>query len=725
MNIRFPLLMTISVSFTAASALAQEAPAGKASSPRELTATQALLAEVVITARKKSAAEAAQDVPISLSAVSGQQVEAQFALDLTDIGRNMPNTRLDTASVFVGVANYSIRGMGFLSTIASAEPTVGVFVDDIYLGVNIGGAPSTYDVESVEVLRGPQGTLFGRNVTAGAVVMRSRRPTGEFGGNVRVNFGNGGKKTVAGSVETPITSTLAGKVFAQWNDQDGYYHNVALNNRFGAERDVFVRPMLRWRPTSDVDVVLTAEHGRTTGDGAPARLVDDPTTAVTRSGYLAPRGTNNLAIFVPSITKLTWNQAALEANGAIGAGTLTSVTGYRNVDYLGEVGNPYPPVMPRASSNGVKQAQYSQELRYAAKAFDNKLDYTIGAYYFQQWQEQKYINASPLLIPMGFLNNDAVSGFAQGDYEFIPTWFLTAGIRYNWEEKEAKVAKGNNCDLQFNCVFVFHDKTHWSEWTPKVGFTWKPQPGLLMYASWARGFRSGGYNIRVVAPSENPGPYDPETVDSYEVGAKTEFWDRRLRFNVSGFYNKYKDLQRTVFNPLINSNQIFNAASANIPGFEMDATLMPLEDFVLSASVGYVHARYDRFDLLDVNGDGRPDPDLAKGKQLLRAPDWTYAIQATYDYHLGDRGLITPRVAYSYTSKSPVNEGNTRWLSSYGLLDASLTYTAPNGAFKISAWGKNLTNKLYALTGSYSSFQGFTIYQSPPRTYGVELAYTF
>jgi iron complex outermembrane receptor protein len=179
-----------------------------------------------------------------------------------------------------------------------------------------------------------------------------------------------------------------------------------------------------------------------------------------------------------------------------------------------------------------------------------------------------------------------------------------------------------------------------------------------------------------------------------------------------------------VFNPLINSNQIFNAAAANIPGFEADATVMPIENFVIAASVGYVHARYKSFDLLDVNGDGKPDPGLAKGLQLLRAPDWTYAIQGTYDYRLGENGTVTTRVAYSYTSRQPVNEQNNRWLTAYGLLDASLTYTAPKGNFKVSAFGKNLTNKLYALTAAYTPTV-FTIYQSLPRTYGVEVSYNF
>src|SRR5690606_20965547 len=173
-----------------------------------------------------------------------------------------------------------------------------------------------------------------------------------------------------------------------------------------------------------------------------------------------------------------------------------------------------------------EQDQFSEELRFASQAFDGKLDYTVGVYYFEQKMDQQYrldLFGNPTFLTNGELDHETASAFAQGDYEFVPGVFLTAGLRYTWERKRAKIARGNNCDTAFNCTFPFRDSHEWNNLSPKLGLSWKITDDILAYASWTKGFRSGGYNTRTTGATESPGPYDEEIVRSYEVGLKSEF----------------------------------------------------------------------------------------------------------------------------------------------------------------------------------------------------------
>lgn len=694
------------------------------SAPR---ASQVLIENIVVTARKKSAGESAQDVPATLTAVSGDQLEAAFITDLTQLGNVMPNVNLDEAA-FPGIANYTIRGMGFNSTIASAEPTVGTFVDGVYLGVNHGSNLGLFDLESVEVLRGPQGTLFGRNVTAGAVVMRSRRPDGEFAGVVRMGLGSGGRQLIGGGVEGSLTDTLAGKIYAEFNARDGDFYNIHTRKDIGEEDSVFVRQIFAWRPTSTVDVTTILEHGKVDGEyGMLGRTLNDPTTHFYDLGAREPKGADKLELNTPGSTDLEWNQFTVEANWDIGPGTMTSVTGYRDVDYVSDGDGDGSAIDVAYGFVSVEQEQFSQELRYAGQLFNDRLDYVVGAYYFEQKLDNIYetiFYGSALQRPRGKIDHRTYSLFANGDYELAPEVYLTAGLRYDREKKDAEIARGvANCDADFNCFYDFVDSENWSSLTPKLGISWKPSADTLLYASWSKGFRSGGYNSRATAADEIPGPYDEEEVEAVEIGFKGDFFDGRARVNAALFHNRYSDLQRVISDDNLNFS-IRNAASATIEGAELELTFLPVDSLVLQASVGYQDATYDSFPGLDVDGDGAPDPHLAKGLQLIRAPEWTYSASATYDHSLGDAGSLVGRVSYIYTDDTPMNDANRYTLDAYELVDASLTWSSVDGKLSASLWGKNLTNEIYGLSGTTSSTFTF-IFQSLPRTYGAEVVYRF
>ncbi len=694
----------------------------------ERGAGHAFMEEVLVTARKKSTAERAQDVPISMSVVGGSQLEAAFVKDLTEVGMSMPNVRLDTVGAFPGVSNYTIRGMGFNSSISSVEPTVGLFVDGVYLGTNLGGSPDTLDLEAVEVLRGPQGTLFGRNVTGGAVLMRSRRPTGEFDSMIRLGLGSGERRSAAFMVEGSLTDTLAGKIFTQYNTRDGDFDNAIIGRKQGREGSIVARPILRWRPSAGVDITTILEHGKIYGDGPTVRVLNDPATLATGMGLLEPRGVEELTQNDPGRSDIEWNQVVLEANWNVGPGTIVSITGYRDVSYAAFGDTDGTPVDIARGYNWMKQHQFSEEIRYAGLALNDRLDYTVGVYYLEQELDQTYqvvLLGNSVQRSHGILDHRTASAFFQGDYTFAPGWSVTAGVRYTWEEKDVQSARTPDCDLSLNCTFSFIGRKSWNNTSAKLGLNWKVSDAVLAYASWTKGFRSGGFNIRTVGATESPGPYNEEIVKAYEVGLKTDFLNGRARVNVSAFHNKYDDLQRTVVDYLTLGNRIDNAASATVKGVELETQLVPIDDLVIRASAGYLDATYDSYDLLDVNLDGTPDPELAKGLYLVRAPKWTWSLAVTHDLSLGTAGSITTNVSYAYSDRTTMTDANSHWLDSYGLVDASVSWS-PMGSenLKVSVWGKNLTNEKYALTGSPSTLF-LVMYQSLPRTYGVQVDYRF
>jgi outer membrane receptor protein involved in Fe transport len=694
---------------------------GAAPRVEEGRGAQAMIEDIVVRARKKSNAERAQDVPIALTAVSGNQIEAMFATDLTDVGQTMPNVRLDDGGSFPGVSNYTIRGMGFNSTIASVEPTVGTFVDGIYIGATLGGLQDTLDLESVEVLRGPQGTLFGRNVTGGAVVMRSRRPTGEFGGVARAGFGSGGRKEVAAGVEGPISDTLSAKIFATYSDRHGDYDNITTREHHGAEETWAVRPILRWRPNSTTDITLIGEHGKTNGDGVASRVIDDPAQLLYQQGVREPAGgAEKLSINFRGDTRIRWDQAVLDANFDVGPGTITSITGYRDVSYFSTGDTDGSELEVARALNQMDQHQFSEELRFAGKAFDDRLDYTIGAYYLEQRIEQYYhvyfFGASNQRSG-GILNHKTWSVFAQGDFEFVPDVFFTAGGRYTWEKKSARNARTPDCDLDLNCTFSDSGSKVWKNFSPKIGLSWKATPDILVYASWTKGFRSGGYNIRTTGANELAGPYDEEVAKALEGGIKTEFLDGRARVNIAAFHNKFSGLQRTVNSGLVNF--IANVAAATVNGVEVESTVLPFEHLALTANVGYLDAKYDDYVLPGTNVN-------LKGKPLVRAPKWTYTFAATHDLNLGSVGVVTTRAAFSHSGRTPANDPGDYFAPAYDLLDASISWSpSPESGLKVSLWGKNLTNEKYALTATYVGTLFTNLYQALPRRYGLEATYKF
>lgn len=705
----------------------------------------AALEEVVVSAQKKGVAENAQDVPIAISAYSGDKVESMFAVNLVDIGLTAPNVNMSPQGTVPGVANFIIRGMGTAGqSIPSSDPAVGVVMDGVPFGIIYGVVTDLFDIESVEILRGPQGTLFGRNVTGGAVVMRSTRPTKEFAGQIQAVVGSHEQRELMGRISGPISERWGGKLAVLLKDRDGFYPNLTLGGRQGESRSKIVRPALSY--TGDTfDLSLIGEYGEVVGDGPSARnfflfgvsidpYADQTTTQSTRGR-----------------SDLEWQSVALETNHDLWNGKLTSVLGYRRIDQssFGDIdGAPNTVRFEFGDGSGLEQDQRSLEVRWAGDVSE-RVSLTAGVNLFDQdytYRERRLLIDAVDRRAVSSIDHFTAGVFAQADFSFAEKWTLTVGGRYSTEKKDAAIgvigdptATGNCANRSLNplegrasmsdCRAVFNDSEKWSNFSPKLGLTWRATEDVMAYASYSRGFRSGGYNVRFsdativtrpTNPASTPGPYDEEVVDAIEIGLKSELLARRVRLNVAVFHNKYDDLQRSANNQS-GVQTIFNAASATMKGVELDAVALVTDRLRVEANYGYVDAGYDSANYL-VAARGRP----ADTFKLQMVPESTVNVSAVYEHPIASAGSLAWRASFTHVDDTVADDFNFLPLKAYSLVDASVSFRNSNQNLKVSAYGRNLTDEVYFNFGFDNTAIGSrTMWLTPPRTWGVEVAYDF
>ena len=649
-----------------------------------------LIEEVVTTATKKSSAEAAQDVPVAISIIDREGLALRQTTDIEDLSYALPNVAFDGIGTGKGIANFSIRGLGVGGSIPSIDPTVGVFVDGIYLGVNYGVIADLMDLEAVEVLRGPQGLLFGRNVTGGAVLLRSRRPSGTFSGTASARVETGIDRRIAASVEGPLADgLLSARLSGQFRDDDGWFSNDAPGGgAVGADRTRQVRGIATLSPSEAFDVTLIHERGETDSDG--------PATQNRRRF-----GGFDFAIDEPGYSEIDWTHVIVEANRQVGFGNgrITNVFGWRAVEHdsLADIDSTTDPLFHLFAHTD--QSQVSNELRYSGR-LGERWEMTAGLYYFNQeirYRERRIVRGA-LGQPFGGVQDHRTGGlFMQHDFDLGRDWVLTLGARYTLEEKDVRVANpGVNaaCTRERGlCAFDFEDGDSWRNLTPKIGLQRWIAPSVQVYGYYTKGFRSGGYNLRNTSLTASPGPFDEERQNSFEAGLKSEFADRRARLNLAAFHNRVYGMQRQVTRADIRTGGVqvtANTADATIAGFEAEATALVGDRLTVNAFLGYTHGEYDKV-RYDLNGDGTTvgDEDL----KLPRLAKLSYGADATFRHRFGNGGLLTVRVGFAHRDDSEISDDNTGVLDAGDILDASIGY-APSDRLRFSLYGKNLLNEV-------------------------------
>lgn len=657
---------------------------------QEQAADDSAFGDIVVTATKRADAQNVQQVPFAVTAFGSKQLADQHVRTLDGLGYSAPNVQLDDVGTSPGYANFSIRGLGINSSIPSIDPTVGVFVDGVYMGISAGILFDTFDLEGVEVLRGPQGLLFGRNVTGGAVVVRTSTPGNELSVNARVAVETGLNKIASAVVSGPIvTDKLAAKIAVYYNDDDGWFYNKFNGNHdFGASRTLIVRSALRFTPTETLDIVGRYEHGRIRGDGA-----------VVSNFGLFPRESFGISVDEEGVTRNNWDQASLEANldTAFGDGKITNILAYRAYDGFVTSDIDSSPSYTFHADTLTRQHQWSNELRYAGTF--GRFDVTTGLYFFQQkidYVELRRLAGGALRISGGGIQHQKTLGaFFSTDWHATDTLTFNAGLRYSYERKRVRVANliGNLCDpvgLKGCTNYGFRDSKSWSDPTFRLGAQWQPDSATQLYGFFARGFRSGGYNFRNGNASVAPGPFDAEKQNSFEIGLKRDF-GRTLRLNLAAFHNTVLGMQREIITPVlpIGTTQVIrNSADLRLQGVEAEATLRPFKHLTLNGQFGYTSAKYKKI-FFDLTADGVINARDFALKPPRLSP-WTYGAAATFDHDLPNGGEFTARVSYAHRDASFSNDANTGVLTSANMIDLTAAYETPDGRWKFSIYGNNL-----------------------------------
>ena len=719
-----------------------------------------LMEEVQVTARKRAEAEKLQEVPVAATAYSGDQLEALQTRDLQSLAFKMPNVQLDDIGTVKNTANFTVRGLGVNSSIPSIDPTVGVFVDGMYMGVNAGVVTDMFDLEGIEVLRGPQGLLFGRNVTGGAVVIKTARPSEEFSSKFKVSTTDKLDTVVAASVNGAISERVNGRITAYYNDDQGWFENVYTgNDQAGASDTFFIRPSFNVELSESSELLVRMEHGRMDSAGVVAQnrgyestieMTPDGPAFRPNAPLLASLfgvsewdngdGSFEVAQNEEGYQEDEWTQVITEytQDVAFGDGTITNILAWREYSAIGLGDIDSLPITAFHANTSIDQSQLSNELRYAGRFGATAL--TTGLYWFSQdlaYYENRLLPLNGLDITGGGLqDHEAMGVFAQADVDLNESWVLTLGGRYSIEEKDAQVATINPvvtgstmCDLNGCAIYDFKDSESWSAFTPKVGLQWNLADNAQIYSFWTKGFRSGGYNMRNTGLLYQPGPTDQEEQTSFEIGGKADWFDGRVRTNMALFHNTIDDMQReeNLADPVFSVVQyIRNTADATIQGAEFEAMAAATDNLLFTFNVGYVDGQYDSV-RGDISGDGLVNDDDLK-LDIPRLAPWTYGVGVVHDLQLGNLGVLTSRLNLNHRDAAPYTDNNRGMLSEADMLDVSFGFVPDSGNYRVALFGKNVLDEVtegnntqlpVSLGGIGASFTPL----NKGRVMGVELTY--
>lgn len=645
-----------------------------------------LLEEVLTTASKRGDAEAASDFAGAINVLDGENLAARHLIDIEDLSFALPNVAFDGIGTGKGIANFSIRGAGVAGSIPSIDPTVGVFVDGMYLGVNYGVIMDLLDLEAVEVLRGPQGLLFGRNVVGGAVLLRARRPSGERNAQGSLRLETGLEKRASGSLEGAFADdAIRGRIAASFRDDSGWFENQSSSRKsVGAETSWVFRPVVTFRIGDDLDVTAIIERGSSDGDGPASQ------NRYRYQGF-------DFEIDEPGFSKVNWRHGIIEANRKVGNGTLTNVFAARAMHHesLADVDSTNDPVFHLWAFTD--QEQLSNELRYSG-TLHSRWHVTTGVYAFAQtidYRERRLIRRSWGRPFGGDQRHHTFGGFLSSDFELGDDWVASAGARYTVEKKSVDVATAGiaSCDVVFlACTYDFADDDTWRNITPMFALQHWVGERTHFYGRWTRGFRSGGYNLRNTSPVGLPGPFDEEKQDAFEAGLKTQ--TAGFRFHLAAFHYKAYGLQRqvTTADPDQAAIQVTaNTADATVQGLEIEAVTAIGDGCTLSASVGIAHGAYDRI-RHDLDGDGTivGDEKLA----LPRLAPLTFTVDGECRRQIDSYGSLIVRTSVAHRDDSEIAHNNTGVLDGGDMVNASLSFE-PSNRMRITLYGRNLLNEVF------------------------------
>ena len=720
--------------------LAAEKPA--AAPEAEETSSTPTLAKVTVTAQKRE--ESVQEVPSSISVLGGDKIRDASLQSANEVTRYIPNASAGTSEGH-GRPRWWIRGLGTGDQGANTVSPVGIYVDDVYIAnISATGFP-LFDQERVEVLRGPQGTLWGKNTTAGAINFISRKPTFDRSGYFKVDVGSYADRVVEGAIgDSLVDDRLAARLSLRHQGRDGYSENINDGNDKGTLEDDVVRLQFLARINDDLEANLNLH----------ARSYHDTGGYSTVSYGLRPDGTNQFGYRIdPKKGKVNYNAdyktnidqagANLNLTWQLGELALTSITAFEHFkrDSLGDSDN--TPLELQRGYSYADSKQWSQEFRLASPRKD-RLNWVVGFHYFKEDLESQSANATldNTYIPRAFNNigydqgTESYALFGSTTYSFTDRFNVTAGLRWTRERKGIDLARVQN---QGPAIFAPGDwwknggvtsplvlnatqdeSNTWSDYTYDLTPEYRLSDNARVYFRYAYGFRSGGYNTGAVSQA-TVATVDPEYLTSYELGLKSEWFDGRLNANASVFYYDYEDIQLNIVTAVNNQtvSRLANGAEGEAYGAEFELEAIPVENLHLNLAVGLLHTEFTDYT------SGTND---YSGNKFVRAPSVSAVIGADYRIPLKVGGALVLGTDWDTRSRQYFfsnDQGQSMRSGGYTLGNARVTYELPGDTTRVTAYVNNLTDKEYRNHTLPCGFQTAAVMYGNPRTFGVSVTSDF
>ena len=696
--------------------------------------TPSQLSEITVSARKRE--ETLQEVPVAVTAFNEVALENLNVQDISDIGAQVPNLTIYAARGSSSTVTAFIRGVGQADPLWGVDPGVGVYIDDVYIARPQGALLDVVDVDRIEVLRGPQGTLYGKNTIGGAIKYLTKQLSPEFGATTQVTFGSYTQADVKGSINMPLGSE---RVIARFSaaslNRDGYGDNVLTHQQVSDKEILVARGQLGFFPSDDLNFVISADWLDDQSGVRGARRLNafnpfDPLRTPPRDDRY------DIASGMPNVNDTSMSGAAFTANWTINdAWAFKSVTAYRESDTDTNIDFDALPNKITDVRALYADEQLSQEFQFNYQG--SNLYGVLGLYLFDGEAGgtvlNNFLNAS-FGNTNGTVYTESVAVYGEGTWAFNDKLSLTAGLRFTDESKEADVFNQAFSNATFTTpIFTssdFRDKVSFSNVSPKISLDYTTDNGTLIYGLVSRGFKSGGFNIRanVAAVPDSANPFDDESVTSFEIGAKAGLFDQTLFLNAAAFYNDYQDIQLSVFSAFDSNGDgtddaffgdFTNAGEATVTGVETEFQWMATDRWSFQGNLAYLDATYDEFVSSGV--------DVSDNQRFTNAPKISGALSAQYSIDAFG-GTLATRLGMSYQDKVYPTTDLSEVIAQkdYAVYNAGVIWRSPESPWTVSLQGSNLFDKEYRTTGYNIPVLGIlTGFYGAPRTVSLGLGYQF
>lgn len=663
------------------------------------------LEDIIVTAQKRG--ENLQDTPVAVTAITGEALTRQGVIDTIALTRAVPSLVFGRQA---SVGNFYLRGVGTNLFDPNAESTVGVFIDGVYIASPLANQFKLTDIERIEVLKGPQGTLFGRNTTGGVIQVITRKPSHDTALELSAGYDNWRTLSLSAYATAGLSDTVAFSLAGFYENQDRPYGRNLVNGKkaVAADGNFGLRGVLLFEPSSATEIRLSADYMRT----GSSTFYHIPKGVIGPDGVTTYPGRYNITTSQDRFSNLRTGGASLNITQDLGGVSLVSISAYRKtLDHNG-LDQDMTPAEIIDGHIKTRGTQFTQELQLQSQQ-GGPFKWIVGGYYF--YYKAGY---APLIINRTITIRDhqitnSFAGFAQASYELSPGTTATGGIRYTTEKQK----------FEFPAVAALADSQTTKRVTWRLSLDHHFTDDIMGYASWNRGAKSGGFNlIRVGTP-----PYGPEKVDAFELGLKSELLDRRVRLNLSAFYYDYSNIQ--VQTPIAGGTATSNGPKARVQGIEGDLQALVADGLTISSNFVVLNNKFTRFPRgVAVSANGvAADCDLTpascdfKNNRLPSSPKFSANLGVDYEIQTGF-GKITPSANISYNDGYFYYPDNRIRQPSYLLVNASINWRSNDDRYGVSIYGRNITDKRYFDGRSEQLGLSDVEWFAAPATFGVSFS---